>query len=262
MDYSAHDLGSFYYFWSYTHFLDFDNVYITYLFVSVDKHRRSQDMGYVLPIKSFEKNIYVSPYAIQFTKTEKADLFGKAAILIYEFSIVFILISVLKIHAAHANSQEVFRSMTAMKWFLHEGSMDVFKRTAAASLNQSIGFVDYLPDIYIVIWLLEFHSIYTKRFRSVICGIVYPDIEESRAMALYHTILVRRQDLFDIRYCLLLDRLANDEEMQKHPQYSFGFRWWKALSRAHATVTKFYNGQIKSRIYEYCALCGDYGECR
>lgn len=79
-------------------------------------------------------------------------------------------------------------------------------------------------------------------------------------MALYHTILVRRQDLFDIRYALLIDRLAYEDANKARNKFYFGFRWWRRLSKWTSGFGRFVEMYIIAIIYEYCALCGDYGE--
>lgn len=245
---------AFHYFWSYTHYLDFDNIYITYLFETVDTHRRTKRMEHVLPIKSFEKDTYVSPYTILMTRSEKTRFYNSNAILLYEVSIVYIFISVLKIHATQAAQSEVTRSVRAVQSFLQDGAMDVFRKS---ELLCRLGFINYFSVIYATIFFLAFHSVWSTRFRAVVCGLVYPEIEESRAMALYHTILVQRQDLFDIRYALLMDRLAHEETKA---EFLFRFRWWQRLSGAYLAVVKYLHARIVARVYEYCALCGDYGK--
>lgn len=247
---------AFYYFWSYTHYLDFDNIYVTYLFETVDRHRRTQKMEYVLPIKSFEKDKYISPYAIFWTREEKMHAYSTTAVLLFEVSIVYIFLAVLKIHAAHVAELEVSQSVRSLHSFVQQGSMDIFRRS---QLPFHLAFIDYFSIIYLMIFLLSYHSVYTKRFRSVVCGLIYTHIEESRAMALYHTILVQRQDLFDIRYSLLLDRLAYEDSAEAKADFLFGFGWWERLSGAYDGWMKYLHTNIVARIYEYCALCGDYG---
>lgn len=248
---------AFHYYWSYTHFLDFDNIYVTYLFEKVDKHRWKKRLEYVLPIKSFEKDTYISPYSALLTKADKATFYNKSAIILYEFTIVHIFMSVLRIHATQAAQMEVARSIKAMYALIEEGSLEIFQITGMIT---HLGFIEFFTSIYIVIYLLAFHSIFTKRYRPVVCGLRYPQIEESRAMALYHTILVRRQDLFDIRCSLLLDRLAYEESPEAKSNYFLRFNWWKGLSSAYGRMVKYLHAKIITKIYEYCALCGDYGK--
>lgn len=250
-------IEAFHYFWSYTHFLDFDNIYITYLFETVDTHRRTNKMEYVLPIKSFEKNTYVSPYTILLTRPEKTHWYNTVSILLYEVSIVYIFISVLKIHATHAAESEVARNVQAMHSFLSEGSIDLFRQSP---LMFRLGFINYFSIIYLTVFLLALHSVYTKRFRAVVCGLIYSSIEESRAMALYHTILVQRQDLFDIRCALLQDRLAYADSAETKAEFYFRFGWWRRFSGWSARLGHYVHEKIVARIYEYCALCGDYGK--
>lgn len=220
----------------------------------MDTHRRTKKMEHVLPIKSFEKDTYVSPYTILMTRPEKTRFYSSNAILLYEVSIVYIFISVLKIHATQAAQAEVTKSVRAMQSFIQDGAMDFFHKT---QMLFRLGFINYFSVIYATIFFLAFHSVWCTRFRAVVCGLVYPEIEESRAMALYHTILVQRQDLFDIRYALLMDRLANEE---REAEFLFRFQWWQRLSDAYLAVVKYLHAKIVARVYEYCALCGDYGK--
>lgn len=215
-------------------------------------------MESVLPIKSFEKDTYVSPYSILMTRSEKSSFFNDFAMFIYEVSIAYILISVLTLHVAQAADLEQRRHLVAMYQLINEGSVELFKKS---SLDFRLGYKNYFVAIYSTLFFLVAHSVYTKRFRTVVCGAVYEQIEESRAMALYHTILVQRQDLFDIRYALLLDRLADEEAVAETKNgFYFRFNWWRRLSGAYKSIKDALQKGVVGEIYEYCALCGDYGD--
>ena len=210
-------------------------------------------MEYVLPIKSFEKNTYVSPYSTLLTSSEKTDLSYTLAILLYEVSIVYIFMSVLKLHITNAGELEVKSILEKIESSMDTDSTRMFKST---DLVFHFEFVDFFSLIYIIIFLLAFHAVYTTRFRPVVCGMIYPHIEESRAMALYHTILIQRQDLFDICYSLLLDRLAN--EGKEKPM--FRFKWWIWSTKLYSRACNSFRRNVLSIIYEGCDLCGDYGK--
>lgn len=213
-------------------------------------------MEFVLPIKSFEKDTYVSPYSILMTRSEKSSFFNDFAMFIYEVSIAYILISVLTLHVAQAADLEQQHHLVAMFELINEGSVELLKKS---SLDFRLGYKNYFFAIYSTMFFLVAHSVYTKRFRTVVCGAIYEQIEESRAMALYHTILVQRQDLFDIRYALLQDRLADEEAPETKNGFYFRFNWWRRLSGAYKSIKDALQTGIVDQIYEYCALCGDYG---
>lgn len=249
-------VSCFYYYWSYTHFLDYDNIYITYLFETVDAHRRTKKMKYVLPIKSFEKTVYVHPYTILMTRAEKTAIFFSIGMLLYEVSIIYMLIAIMKMHATQLADNAAIHSIQKMSSFLNEGSVEIFDNII---INYNLEFINYFAWIYIMIFLLAIHQVYTTRFRAVICGMVYPQIEESRGVALYHQIIVKRYDLFHIRHMLLLDRLEYEKKVEKKGEFYFRFEWWKVVTRGWYSVKGYVDRTITSKIYLRCTLCWDYG---
>lgn len=251
-------ITSFFYFWSYTHYLDFDNIYITYLFETVDSHRRTKNMKHVLPIKSFEKSAYVHPYTILMTRAEKTALYFTIGMLLYEVSIIYMLIAIMKMHATQVTDKEIVRNIQKMYSFVYEGSVAIFKGSDSIP---NLEFINSFGAIYTTIFVLAIHQVYTTRFRAVICGMVYPQIEESRGVALYHQIIVKRQDLFNIRHLLLLDRLEHAEmEEERGGDYYLRFSWWKSLARWLDSVREKFELKVLTKIYICCTLCGDYGE--
>lgn len=190
------------------------------------------------------------------TKFEKRKLYSSFAFYFYELTIVVIILSALNLQEAESSKARLTWDMNNLALFVKQGVVSFFKDSTQETISSRS---NLLLRIYGFIVLLIFNQIYSRRERSFICGLVYQPIEESKSMALYQTITVKRQELFNTNKIILMDRL-NAENLGTSEELSLvRFEWWSKVEATWANIKRIAVDFFIGIIYYTCSLCGDYG---
>lgn len=244
------------YYWNYTHFLDFENYYITSMFVMIDKFRKQHEQHHILPIKSFEKEFYIYPTSIFLTRAERQSLINILVLCVYEMLLIFILLSVLNYFTETSQQHKLRWSMMDLKHGFYSHNIKVINLSPV----HDIDYMTLLYWLYLVILIFVINQIYCDRLMALVCSLVFPMVEESRIMALYHEITFKRQEIFDINMKLLQDEIMNREELEDESPF-IKFRLWNLFKRMMFSIGRAFIW-VLHKLYITCDICKDYGKDR
>ncbi|XP_051012884.1 DC-STAMP domain-containing protein 2 [Acomys russatus] len=216
-------LQALWYRYGYLHWDNFDNIYITRRFLSMEAVRSMAGLPTVLPLSSHEARHYIQPGSIFLTRWEHIFYTLEIFDLARHLLIVFLLVSldyavfwVLDLARYHLQGEIVARSPVLVSIKVegtgYSGNIyrdlvsafDILQQGNVSILSRRCRLHPSEPDAnsYIVIgtmyglsFFVTLFGSYVSRLRRVICASYYPSREQERISHLYNMLLSRRTNV-------------------------------------------------------------------
>ncbi|XP_063106496.1 DC-STAMP domain-containing protein 2 [Cavia porcellus] len=265
-------LQALFYRYAYLNWDDFDNIYITSLFLRMEAVRSLAGLPTVLPLSAHEARHYIHPGSIFLSRWEQIlyilELLGLMRHLIIMFLLVFLdyaVFWVLDLARYQLQGEIVARSPVLVSITV-EGSgytgniyrdlvsaFDVLQQGNVSILSQKCLLKPSEPDStsYIVIgamyglcFFVTLCGGYVSRLRRVICASYYPSREQERISYLYNILLSRRTNLLATLQRAVRRRAADQGHMSALQVLAFRCPWLRPFIR-------------QFQLYQtYCLCCG------
>ncbi|XP_064471349.1 DC-STAMP domain-containing protein 2-like isoform X2 [Ornithodoros turicata] len=226
---------------------DFDNCYVTWRVVALDKTRARKGLETLLPLRSLEKRDFVDPFCLRLTRTELKALMLNlwslvvsavytAMAFIMDYTLYRLITFVRSLGKVDVNAGLPNQMKIRIEG---EGPVADMYRAVADAVSPSdmtkaaVPAVDvqnclqrpYSPDMDMYYWiglvyilgiLLMLCQTYGLRLRHVVLGIFYPDQDRSRAAWLHsHLLALRTSWLTGLRRAIR--RRFGDIEESREP---------------------------------------------
>ncbi|XP_031765833.2 protein sneaky [Galleria mellonella] len=200
--------------------IEYDNVYITSYFKTIDIRRRTKKKYTLLPLKKMERNKYVDVHSLSYVLTERNVLVTHILKVMLEVitATTFVMLDrlfyeALDVVRQHAETETSLQGTRDLEIKVEgTGVLASMIQKLLDGLNERTPirtFVDTSPCLprprlmphafffkiyggYLWIILLLYLNPYTLRLRRLICGYFYPRREKQRILHLYNDILKKR----------------------------------------------------------------------
>lgn len=205
--------------------IDYDNIYITEYFKTLEKRRKKEGKSKVLPLNKFEKKHIVFPTTFRNTKNESKYMLFYIIQLIMEAiaALLFILIDLIiytlldiiadksRITFYQEGSHLVFFQVngtgilakmmqkTLRSFNIHENVSVTLSNEPCLPRPTKVKESAYyqLALVYFLALILVIKASWAMRLRRFVCSLVYPKREKKRILYLYNKLLKKRKKPYD-----------------------------------------------------------------